>query len=182
MDEAIQLFADEENGGFFDTGNDSEALISRPKDIMDNATPAGNSVAVDVLLRLAAFTGESSYRQRADDYLQPLADIMVQHPSAFGYALGALDFALSPVKEFAIIGDPRAADTRALVDVINERYLPNSVFACASPENQEAFRLFPCWLTAPRKMVKPPPTFARTSPVRHPSPHRKNCKISYSHT
>ncbi len=143
MDEAIQLFADEQNGGFFDTGSDSEALISRPKDIMDNATPAGNSVAVDVLLRLAAFTGESSYRQRADDYLQPLADIMVQHPSAFGHALGALDFALSPVKEFAIIGDSRAADTRALIDVINERYLPNSVFACATPENQEAFSIVP---------------------------------------
>lgn len=139
MDEAIQLFADEQNGGFFDTGSDSEALISRPKDIMDNATPAGNSVAVDVLLRLAAFTGESSYRQRADDYLQPLADMMVQHPSAFGHVLGTLDFALSPVKEFAIIGDPRAADTRVLIDVINERYLPNSVFACASLENQEAF-------------------------------------------
>ena len=143
MDEAIKLFADEQDGGFFDTGSDHEALISRPKDITDNATPAGNSVAVDVLLRLAAFTGESSYRQRADDYLQPLADIIVKHPSAFGHALGALDFALSPVKEFAIIGDPRAADTRALVDVINERYLPNSVFACASPENQTAFQVIP---------------------------------------
>ncbi|HVB25485.1 MAG TPA: thioredoxin domain-containing protein [Ktedonobacteraceae bacterium] len=143
IDEAIQLFADEQNGGFFDTGSDHETLISRPKDIMDNATPAGNSVAVDVLLRLAAFTGESGYRQRAGDYLQPLADIMVQHPSAFGYVLGALDFALSAAKEFAFIGDPRAADTRALIEVINERYLPNSVFACAAPENQEAFSVVP---------------------------------------
>src|SRR5438105_5350550 len=52
MDEAIKLFADEQNGGFFDTGRDHEALVSRPKDIMDNATPAGNSVAADGLLRL----------------------------------------------------------------------------------------------------------------------------------
>src|SRR5207302_3824862 len=95
MDEAIKLFADEQNGGFFDTGSDHEALISRPKDIMDNATPAGNSVAAEVLLRLAAFTGEEKYRQRADDYLRSLADIMVQHPQAFGHALGALDFAIS---------------------------------------------------------------------------------------
>ncbi len=151
MDEAIKLFADEQNGGFFDTGSDHEALISRPKDIMDNATPAGNSVAADVLLRLAAFTGENGYRQRADEYLQALADIMVQHPSAFGHALGALDFALSPVKEFAIIGDPRAADTRALVDVINERYLPNSVFACAAPEQQTAFQVIPLLADRPQK-------------------------------
>ncbi len=133
MDEAIELFADEQNGGFFDTGRDHEELISRPKDIMDNATPAGNSVAIEVLLRLAAFTGEEAYRQRAEDYLRPLADVMVQHPQAFGHALGALDMAISPAKEFAIIGDPRQADTRALLEVINEHYLPNSVLACTAP-------------------------------------------------
>src|SRR5205823_7100357 len=85
VDEAIKLFADEQNGGFFDTGSDHEALISRPKDIMDNATPAGNSVAVEVLLRLAAFTGEDAYRKRADEYLRSLADITAQHPQAFGH-------------------------------------------------------------------------------------------------
>src|SRR2546430_809697 len=69
MDRAIDLFADEQNGGFFDTGTDHEELVSRPKDIMDNATPAGNNVAVDVLLKLAAHTGEGSHRHPADDYL-----------------------------------------------------------------------------------------------------------------
>ena len=151
MDEAIKLFADEQNGGFFDTGSDSEALVSRPKDIVDNATPAGNSVAADVLLRLNAFTGEEDYRRRAEDYLRPLADVMVQHPQAFGHALGALDFALSAVKEFAIIGDPRGADTRSLLEVINERYLPNSVLACAAPDNSEATRAVPLLADRPLK-------------------------------
>ena len=132
MDEAIRLFADAQNGGFFDTGSDHEELVSRPKDIMDNAIPAGNSMAIDVLLRLAAFTGEEAYRQRVGDYLRALADIMAQHPQSFGHALGALDLALSPVKEFAIVGDPQASDTRALLRVINSRFLPNSVLACAS--------------------------------------------------
>ena len=133
MDQAIALFADTQNGGFFDTGSDHETLISRPKEIMDNATPAGNSVAVDVLLRLAAFTGEQTYRQRADDYLQPIADIMVQHPQAFGYVLGALDFAISASKEIAIIGGPDAADMRSLLAVVNRYYLPNSVLASGAP-------------------------------------------------
>ncbi len=144
MDEAIALFADEQNGGFFDTGSDHEALISRPKDIMDNATPAGNSVATDVLLRLAAFTGEESYyRQRADDYLSPIADVMVQHPQAFGHVLGALDFALSAVKEFAIMGNPSEANSRLLLAVINKRYLPNSVLACADPADSKAIQAIP---------------------------------------
>ncbi|HYK84982.1 MAG TPA: thioredoxin domain-containing protein [Ktedonobacteraceae bacterium] len=151
MDQAITLFADEQNGGFFDTGSDHETLISRPKDIMDNATPAGNSVATDVLLRLAAFTGEEAYRQRAEDYLSPLGDIMVQHPQAFGYVLGAFDFALSAVKEFAILGDPRAADTRALLEVLNERYLPNSVLACAAPEYSDAIQTIPLLADRPLK-------------------------------
>jgi len=143
MDEAIKLFADETNGGFFDTGSDHEALISRPKDIMDNATPAGNSVAADVLLRLASLAGEVEYRRRADDYLRPMADIMVQHPQAFGHALGALDFAISQSKEIAIIGDPQQPDTRALLEVVNNRYLPNSVLACAVPTNLEAIQSIP---------------------------------------
>jgi uncharacterized protein len=151
MDEAIALFADEQHGGFFDTGSDHEALISRPKDIMDNATPAGNSVAVDVLLRLAAFTGSEAYRQRADDYLRPLADIMVQHPQAFGHVLGALDFAISPVKELAILGDPRAADTRDLLGLINGYFLPNSVLACAAPDNTEATHAVPLLANRPLK-------------------------------
>jgi uncharacterized protein len=151
MDEAIKLFADEQNSGFFDTGSDAEALISRPKDIMDNATPAGNSVAADVLLRLAAFSGEEDYRELANDYLLPLADVIVQHPQAFGHVLGALDFALSKVNEFAIMGDPRAADTRSLLEVINERYLPNSVLACADPGNTVAVQTIPLLADRPLK-------------------------------
>jgi uncharacterized protein YyaL (SSP411 family) len=140
MEQAMALFADTQNGGFFDTGNDHEMLISRPKEIMDNATPAGNSVAADVLLRLAAFTGEQTYRQRADAYLQPIADIMVQHPQAFGYALGALDFAIAASKEIAVIGVPDAADTQSLLAVVNRHYLPNSVLACGVPGDSDAAR------------------------------------------
>jgi uncharacterized protein YyaL (SSP411 family) len=172
MDEAIALFADEQNGGFFDTGSDAEALVSRPKDIMDNATPAGNSVAADVLLRLAAFTGEETHRRRADDYLQPIADVMVQHPQAFGHALCALDFAISPVKEFAILGEPRASDTRNLLDVINDRYLPDSVLACAAPGDTWAMQTIPLLADRPLKDGKATAyvcqNFACLAPVNTP--------------
>jgi uncharacterized protein YyaL (SSP411 family) len=172
MDEAIKLFADEQNGGFFDTGSDHEALISRPKDIMDNATPAGNSVAVDVLLRLAAFTGEEVYRRRADDYLRPIADIMVQHPQAFGHILCALDFAISQSKEIALIGDPHLSDTRTLLEVVNTRYLPNSVLACASFEDNESIQSIPLLADRPMKDHKATAyvcqNFACLAPVNTP--------------
>ena len=151
MDEAIRLFADSQNGGFYDTGIDHEELVTRPKDIMDNATPAGNSVAAEGLLRLAAYTGDEQYRQRAENYLQALADVIVQHPQAFGEVLGALDFALSPVKEIAILGDLRAADARALLEVVNERYLPNSVLAAAFPTDVESLQTIPLLENRPLK-------------------------------
>ncbi len=172
MDAAITLFADEQNGGFFDTGSDHETLINRPKDIMDNAIPCGNSVAADVLLRLAAFTGEDSYRQRADDYLRPLTDMLVQHPQMFGHALAALDFALSSGREFALLGEPRAADTRALLEVINRYYQPNSVLACANPTDQVAIQAVP--LLAERPLLDGKATayvcqhFACLAPVNTP--------------
>jgi uncharacterized protein YyaL (SSP411 family) len=151
MDQTIALFADTQNGGFFDTGSDHEVLISRPKEVMDNATPAGNSVAVEVLLRLADFTGEQTYRQRADEYLQPIADIMVQHPQAFGYVLGALDFAISASKEIAIVGVPDAADTQSLRAVVNRHYLPNSVLTSGAPGDSSAAQQVPLLEDRPLK-------------------------------
>jgi uncharacterized protein YyaL (SSP411 family) len=137
MDQAITLFADNEQGGFFDTGSDHEQLISRPRDLMDNATPSGNSVAVDVLLRLAAFTGEASYRERAEAYLQAVAELLARNPQSFGYALGALDFALSSAREIALIGATDSQDTQSLLAVINQRYLPNSVLAATVPTGSD---------------------------------------------
>ncbi|HEX7737714.1 MAG TPA: thioredoxin domain-containing protein [Ktedonobacteraceae bacterium] len=153
--EAIAFFGDEENGGFFDTGVDHEELLSRPKDIMDNATPAGNSVAADVLLRLSAWTGASGYRQRADEYLRALSDLMVKYPQSFGHVLGALDFALSPAREFAIIGDPQAPETQRLLAVINARYQPNSVLASAAPAHIAASKIVPLLADRPLKNGQP---------------------------
>ena len=66
VDTMIEHFWDERQGGFFQTSNDHEALIARPKDFTDNAVPSGNSVATDVLLRLAALTGDDGYAGLAE--------------------------------------------------------------------------------------------------------------------
>src|SRR2546429_108930 len=79
------------SGGFFDTASDHEALIGRPRELTDNATPSGTSLAAEGLLRLAAFTGEERYREHAARIVVPLAPAMVDQPSAFGHLLGALD-------------------------------------------------------------------------------------------
>ena len=129
----VEQFADEEGGGFFDTSADHETLLTRPKDLYDNATPAGNSVAVEVLLRLAAYTGEGAYRERAERYLSALVAPVAQHPGAFGRLLSALDFAIGPVQEVALVGDPAGPDTRDLLAALYARYDPNRVLALRPP-------------------------------------------------
>ena len=109
-DAILERSADPE-GGFFDTATDHERLVTRPKDVQDNATPSGSAVATRVLLQLAAFTGESRYREAADRALTTITPYTSRYPTAFAMWLQAIDLALALVAEVAIVGDPGRGDT-----------------------------------------------------------------------
>ena len=132
MDRVLERFPDPA-GGFFDTSDDHEALITRPKGLQDNALPSGNGMAALVLLRLAALTGEARYRDAAERALALVLPVVGRYPTAFAQWLQALDFAIGPVKEVAIVGDVGAAETRALVEVALGRYRPRQVVAVGLP-------------------------------------------------
>jgi uncharacterized protein len=137
--EMLRLFRDDERGGFFQTGSDAEELVLRPKELYDNATPSGNSVAAEVLLRLALFTGDAAYEQAGLSGLRLIRDAMAGAPTGFGQALCALDLYLGPSNEVAIVGDPAAADTRALAaEVTSSAYRPNVVLAVAASGDERA--------------------------------------------
>jgi uncharacterized protein YyaL (SSP411 family) len=127
-DALLDLFWDDERGGLFTTAHDAEQLVSRPKDLLDNATPSANSLAAVALSRLSALTGAERYRERADDILRLLGPLAAQHPSAFGHLLAAVDLAVAGVTEVAIVGD-----RRDLVGAVQTRYLPNAVIAWGEP-------------------------------------------------
>ncbi len=110
-DELHRLFGDDESGGFFTTGTDAEALIVRPQDFFDNATPSENSLAADALLRLTAVTGEDRHARGTGRLLALLGPGMTQHPTAFGFFLGAYERALTPALEVAVVGPDRSLST-----------------------------------------------------------------------
>ncbi len=116
-------------GGFFDTSDDHEALLHRPKDVQDNATPSGNGMAAHVLLRLGLFTGEGRYWDTAERMVAGLYEPMARYATAFAHWLGAAAFILGEPQELAIVGDPAAAGARALLDVVQRAYRPNLVVA-----------------------------------------------------
>ncbi|HVW32016.1 MAG TPA: thioredoxin domain-containing protein [Acidimicrobiia bacterium] len=125
------LFGDP--GGFYTTGTDAEVLITRPRDVFDNATPSANSLAANALLRLAALTGESRWHEAGLMALRAVGPAMGEHPTAFAELLGALERAVRPPVEVAVVGDPAAEGTAELVAEVRRRFLPAAVAVAAPP-------------------------------------------------
>jgi len=142
-DKMIEEFWDAEEGGFFYNGRSGEKLIVRGKDYFDNATPSGNSVAAESLLRLSVLTGNDDYRRKAVNVLRLVRDAVERYPSAFGYALGAMDFQLSTPKEIVIIAGDDDEGARSLEREVWSRYLPNKVVALSTGDDARACELVP---------------------------------------
>ncbi len=154
-DAVLDLFWDEEGELFYDTPADHEELVTRPRDVYDNAAPSGTSVATDVLLRLSLLLDRDDYRARAEAVLDSLSGGMERLPGAFGRLLAALDFHLSRPREVVIVGDLSSPDTQALVDVVYARYLPNKVVAGRAPEDEEAAGFLPLLAERPTRDGRP---------------------------
>ncbi|MGI8916755.1 MAG: thioredoxin domain-containing protein [Chloroflexota bacterium] len=154
--EMVEHFIDDDGAGFFDTSDDHEELVRRPKDVTDNAVPSGNSVAADVLLRLAAFTQQPNFEESANRWLNAMADVVQQYPTNFGRLLCAADFALGTPKEVAIIGPLAHPATDTLLQEVYGRYLPNRVLAVADPDDPRSSARIA--LLAERPMIDGAPT------------------------
>jgi uncharacterized protein YyaL (SSP411 family) len=122
------LFWDDEHGGLFTTGRDAPALVTRPKDIMDNATPSANSLAANGWMRLALLTGEPDYQAWAESILKLLGGPAGRHPTAFAHLLGAVDLLDAGPVEIAVTGS-----RPDLVQAVAARYLPNAVLTWGEP-------------------------------------------------
>jgi len=127
-DALIDLFADPVNGGFFTTGSDAERLITRSKDVLDNALPSANAVAAVALHRLAALVGDDGYRRHAESVVALMGDTLANHPAALCHLLWAVELGVAPVVEVAVVGD-----RPDLVAAVQRRWLPNAVLAWGEP-------------------------------------------------
>jgi uncharacterized protein len=139
LDELVELFADQDRGGFFQTARDDDPLVIRPKELYDNAVPSGNSAAAEILQRMSLLTGDSEMERLGASAIRLVRDALAQAPSGFGLALCGVDLYLGPTLEVAIIGDLEDERTGALIDeVVGTRYLPNAVLAIAQPGDEAA--------------------------------------------
>jgi uncharacterized protein YyaL (SSP411 family) len=122
---AVDLFGDDERGGFFLSPEDGESLVARTKDLDDHPTPSGNSMLAYVLLRLARIYGDDDLERRAVGVFRLVRDALGRAPSAFGHLLCALDLHFSPPREIAVVGPPDSEVARAALAGFD----PNAVVA-----------------------------------------------------
>jgi uncharacterized protein len=128
---AVELFGDPERGGFFLTPADGDQLVARQKAFDDNPTPSGSSMLAFVLLRLARIWGDDELERTAVGALRLVRDLLTRAPTAFGWALCALDLHLSAPRELAIVGGAESDVARAAL----RGFDPNAVVAFGPAED-----------------------------------------------
>ncbi|MEM6282399.1 MAG: thioredoxin domain-containing protein [Chloroflexota bacterium] len=176
----LEHFRAEDGAGFFDTSNDHEELVVRPRNLQDNATPSGNGMMAKQLVRLAAYTGDTRYEEAARSVIRTLASAMRQYPLAFAQSLNAADMMITGMKEVAVVGEPSAEATQTLLNIIRTPYRPN-VITALSPQNVDGETNIP--LMNYRTMRSGQPTvyvcenFACQMPVTSPEDVERLLKV-----
>ncbi len=125
----VDRFWDDDAGAFFDTAHDAERLVTRPRDVTDNAIPSGTSLAVELQLLVAEYTGDAACRRRAEYVLATLSAPLRRAPLAFGHLLGVADVAVHGAVEVAIAGTPGTPGFDALERAAAAVYAPSLVVA-----------------------------------------------------
>jgi uncharacterized protein len=142
VERMLTLFWDDEEGLFWDTSVDGEQLVVRPRNVMDNATPSGNSLAVELLFRAGHIFGEPEWIERATRTTRREAGGMQRFPAAFGRLFSASMWLAQPPREIVIVGDPAADHTQALITAAWQAPRNSQVIAGGPPADLPEGPLF----------------------------------------
>ena len=142
-EQMIELFGDENEGSFCQTANDAKKLIVRAKGDNDGAVPSGNSMTAFTLLRLGRMTMDGRFSRMGESVLKQHGKQMSENPLSLTAMLVGLDFYLGPYREIIITGDIEKEDTKKMIRLVYQLYLPWSmtIFYSSGPEGEEIEKL-----------------------------------------
>ena len=148
LDRALQMtrqacawFYDRESKLFFDTAHDHEPLIARPRDVADNATPSGQSLIAELLLRTAEYWGDEEMRGMGEDVLRQLWEVALRSPMAFGHLLCVSDASIYGAVQVVIGGDPWSASGKSLQRVVAQHFTPSLILGAGLEGGTASFAL-----------------------------------------
>lgn len=136
-------FWDDDGGGLFLYGSDAERLVARPKEAYDGPIPSDNSLAALNFLRLGRLIGDNLLEVKTEEALRTFAEAINQYPTGYTFFLTAALYCKQTGKEIVIVGKIEKEDTRDLLDIINHRFLPDSVVLLKNPADQELDEIAP---------------------------------------
>jgi hypothetical protein len=137
----MESFWDSDLGGLFFSPEDGEALPLRRKEYYDGALPSGNSVAMQNLLRLMHLTGDLALEKSAMDLSRAAFAAAGEQPVGHTMLLCALDYALGPTREIALVGNADDPGINEMLRTIRSRFLPNKAVVLVL--GQEIARISP---------------------------------------
>jgi uncharacterized protein YyaL (SSP411 family) len=132
-----RLFRDDQGGGYFHTTAGDPSVLVRMRDAYDGAEPSPNSVAAMNLLRLAEMANRPAWREQAQKLFLAFGSQIENSPETIPQMLAAVDFALSKPRQIVIAGGRGASDTRALLEVVNQRFIPNRILLLVDGEDSQ---------------------------------------------
>lgn len=141
-DSLLSLFWDENNGGLYIYGKDSESLIIQPKEIYDGAEPSSNSVSALNFYRLSRLTGRNDLEEKSDKILEAFSDDISLNPNSYSYALMALMFTRTKGQEIIIVTESNA-EAKPFIDSINNVFRPGMVSHVYKPGDRILIELAP---------------------------------------
>jgi uncharacterized protein YyaL (SSP411 family) len=123
----VATFWDPVAGGFFDTSGKDSSVLIRMKEQYDGAEPAGNSVAVMNLLRLAQITDNKDFKEKAERTLLAFGELLQKQPAVMPQMAAAYLFSIEKPRQIVIAGERDDSGTQAILNEVHSRFLPNKI-------------------------------------------------------
>lgn len=139
----LKHFTDNENGGFFFTADNGEELIARHKDVYDGAIPSGNSVMLNNLIKLFKITSKSKYKESYEKMVSAFSSEVAAMPNAYSMFLSGLGLLFHPSFEVVIAGNPQSDDSKNILELIRNKFLPYKTLVLNSGKDEILFSIAP---------------------------------------
>ena len=130
----LNLFFDDNHGGFYPYASDGEQLITRSKEVYDGAMPSGNAVAALVLSRLSRLTGEPRWKEASEKQRSYLTGAVAQYPAGHSFTMLAMLETLWPTAELVCTGANAPSE---LLAFLREQARPELTVLVKTPHNQD---------------------------------------------
>lgn len=149
-DKTIELFYDEEFGGFFETEINKNDILFRMKELYDGAEPSGNSIMTENLIKLNPFSENKFYREKAMKSLEFFFEEIESNPFSYPQAIFSLQLYLNVFYEIIVSG--KKENINEYLKIINGEYIPGKIVIYANKESSEKFYKLKTYNTAEDKV------------------------------